>query len=94
MRARSASMSLQNDPHRSGAPTFGVCCGPSDHVLRPGRRLPRARDMAPQHRDVLRCQRQLCRQLRRLAGPFNQLFWSRRFIPGHLEPHRRQHKLL
>ena len=21
-------------------------------------------------------------------------FWSRRFIPGHLEPHRRQHKLL
>ena len=39
-------------------------------------------------------QRQLCRQLRRLAGPFNQLFWSRRFIPGHLEPHRRQHKLL
>jgi hypothetical protein len=36
-------MSSQNDPHRSGAPTFGVCCGPSDHVLRPGRRLPRAR---------------------------------------------------
>ena len=29
-----------------------------------------------------------------VASPGNQLFWSRRFIPGHLEPHRRQHKLL
>ena len=67
------------------------CRGRLDYVLRPGRRLPRARNMAPQHRDVLPCQALgssvACR-------PFNQLFWSRRLIPGHLEPHWRQHKLL
>ena len=27
-------------------------------------------------------------------GRSTNFFWSRRFIPGHLEPHRRQHKLL
>ena len=72
--------------------TFGLCRGRSDHVLRPGRSITSAKEhgaATPRRSTMPKATLSAAPSPRRAVLP---TFWSRRLIPGHLEPHRRHAK--